>query len=90
MSELWDKIKQGASTYINLYNPIKPTTQEGFSNGAEAAIQSIVWLIMVCFAIYLSWKIKNKFDLIHFVFAFCCPPFYIIYVFAITGGKNLF
>ncbi len=93
MSDLWNSVKQGATTYINLYNPIKPSpttqSQEGFEN-AGSAVQSIVWLVMVCFAIYLSWKINGKFDVIHFIFAFCCPPFYIIYAFAVTGGKGLF
>jgi hypothetical protein len=86
MSELWDKVKKGASTYINLYNPVK---QEGFE-GVGSVVQSIFWLTMVCFAIYLSWRVNGKFDLIHFLFAFCCPPFYIIYAFAITGGRGLF
>jgi hypothetical protein len=86
MSQLWEQVKKGATTYIDLYNPIK---KEGFE-GIGGPINSIVWLVMVCFAIYLSWRINGKFDLIHFIFAFCCPPFYIIYAFAITGGQGLF
>ena len=88
MSQLWDQVKQGASSYINLYIPVA-TRKEGFE-GMSGPLNSIFWLIMVCFAIYLSWKINGKFDIIHFIFAFCCPPFYIIYAFAVTGGKGLF
>ncbi len=87
MSELLEQVKKGINTYINLYNPTNK--KEGFEDD-YSPIRSILWLLLVCFAIYLSWKINGRFDLMHFVFAFCCPPFYIIYVFAITGGRGLF
>jgi hypothetical protein len=87
MSSLWNQVSKGAQAYINLYNPVKKT--EGFE-GVGSAVQSIVWLVIVCFAIYLSWVINGRFDLIHVMFALCCPPFYIIYAFAMTGGRGLF
>ncbi len=87
MSSLWNDVTQGAKAYINLYNPMKKT--EHFEDGGSV-FQSLVWLIVVCFAIYLSWAINGRFDLFHFLFALCCPPFYIIYAFATTGGRGLF
>ncbi len=87
MSSLWNTVSQGAKSYINLYNPVKNT--EKFE-GEVSAIQSLIWLVIVCFAIYLAWAMNRRFDPIHFIFALCCPPFYIMYVFAVTGGKGLF
>ncbi len=87
MSDLWNKVKQGASSYINLYNPVSKT--EGF-DGTFSAVSSLIWLVMVCFALYLSYRHQGHFDLIHAVFAFCCPPVYILYIFTMTGGKGLF
>jgi hypothetical protein len=87
MSSLWNTVSQGAKSYINLYNPVKKT--EHFEEAGNA-IQSLVWLVIICFAIYLSWVVNGKFDLIHFIIAICCPPFYIIYAFASTGGRGLF
>jgi hypothetical protein len=88
MSELWTKVKQGASSYMNLYNPV--SKKEGFT-GSYDSIRSIIWLIMACFALYLSWKHNlGRLDVIHAIVAILCPPIYIIYIFAIGGGQNIF
>jgi hypothetical protein len=46
--------------------------------------------IIAFFAIYLSWKCNNGFNLGSFLFALICPPIYIIWVLASRGGCGIF
>ena len=85
MSGLLDKVKLGATKYINLYNPMKKEGFEGDSN-----IRSLIWLVLVALALYFAYRIKGGFDLLHMLAAFCCPVIYIAYAILITGGKGLF
>ncbi len=51
---------------------------------------SITHLIISLFALYLSWRCNNGFNILAFIAAFCCPYFYIIYAIAVHGGCNVF
>lgn len=42
-------------------------------------ISSLVWWLITGYAIYLSFKCNNGFNLGHFILAFLFSPFYIIY-----------
>jgi hypothetical protein len=51
---------------------------------------TITHLIISLFALYLSWRCNNGFNILSFLAAFCCPYFYIIYAIAVHGGCNVF
>ena len=53
-----------------------------------SAISGLVYLVLMFFAIYLSFKCNGGFDLFGFLGAFFCPVFYLIYKFATTGLCN--
>jgi hypothetical protein len=91
---LLDDVKNAAMKYAQLYNPIKK--REKFDENENEheqdisffnnTITSILWLIVVVFAIYLSFKKNNnQFNLSGFLVAFFFAPIYIIYVVATTG-----
>ncbi len=89
---LLDDVKNAAMKYAQLYNPIKKT--EKFEEDSEvneaktglySTMTSIFWLIVVVFAIYLSFKKNNGFNILGFLAAFFFAPIYIIYVVATTG-----
>lgn len=89
-----DNITNGLKMYAGLYNPIKTNkpvgkTAEGFTN-MESPATSIVWLVILCFALYLAYKKNNGFDILGFTAALCCPVLYIIYVVATTGLQGYF
>jgi hypothetical protein len=50
----------------------------------------ITHLIISFFAIYLSWRCNNGFDLLSFVVALFCPHLYIIWALATKGGCGIF
>lgn len=86
----------GIKKYAGLYNPIKSTKptngkkEEGFAN-MESPVTSVFYLIIVCFALFLSYKKNgNSVDPLGILAAFCCPVLYIIYVVATTGLKGYF
>jgi hypothetical protein len=54
------------------------------------SIYVISHLIISFFAIYLSWKCNNGFNLISFTIALFCPYLYIIWVLATNGGCGIF
>jgi hypothetical protein len=59
---------------------------EGFSIGGT--IFSIVHCIAFIYAIFLSFRCNETFNLLHFLIACCCPYFYIIYYF--VSLKNIY
>lgn len=44
---------------------------------------SLLWTLVTFFAIYLSFKCNNGFDLVGFLGACCCAPLYIAYKLAV-------
>ena len=55
-----------------------------FANNVNVIIYlgGIIHVIMICVAIYFSFKCTPRFDPLHFTAALFLPPFYLIYVFA--------
>lgn len=53
-------------------------------------IYCITHIIISFFAIYLSWKCNDGFNLLSFMTAFICPYLYIIWALATRGGCGLF
>lgn len=45
-------------------------------------IWAIVHLVLAVFALYLSFRCNQGFNLLHFLAAFCCPYLYIPYMLA--------
>jgi hypothetical protein len=53
-------------------------------------IYTIMHIIISLFAIYLSWKCNNGFNLLSFIVALFCPYLYIIWALATKGGCGVF
>lgn len=53
-------------------------------------VYTIAHLIISLFAIYLSWRCNNGFNLLSFLVALFCPYLYIIYALATHGGCGAF
>ena len=83
-----DISKKSLETYINLYVPKK---QEKYADGEKEStygssiINTIIWWLVLGFAIYLSFRCNGKFMLGDFLLAFFCTPCYIIYHLATSG-----
>lgn len=79
-----DTAKKVIETYKNLYIP--KNKKEKFDDDScvyESYIYSLItaiisWLV-TGFAIYLSFKCSNEFNIGQFLLALFCSPFYIIY-----------
>ena len=73
-------IKKALESYVNLYIPIK---REKFgpneSGSSYGGVHYLITFIVYCFAIYLSVRCNNGFNLGSFLLAFFCAPCYIIY-----------
>jgi hypothetical protein len=54
------------------------------------SLYMISHFIISFFAIYLSWRCNNGFNLLSFLVAFFCAPFYIIWALATNGGCGIF
>ncbi len=54
------------------------------------SLYTITHLIISLFAIYLSWRCNNGFNLLQFVVALVCPYLYIIWALATKGGCGVF
>jgi len=54
------------------------------------SLYSITHLIISFFAIYLSWRCNNGFNILAFLAALCCPYLYIIWALATNGGCGIF
>ena len=54
------------------------------------SLYMVTHLIISFFAIYLSWRCNNGFNLSSFVVALLCPYLYIIWALATRGGCGVF
>ena len=82
-------------TFVGLFAPIIPKLmsaskkKEGFeeaTDGAVVMIALLLWAIDLVFfiwAIYLSFKRNNGFDVGAFLAACCCSPCYVVYAYAV-------
>jgi len=57
---------------------------------AYISLYMVTHIIISFFAIYLSWKCNNGFDLLSFIIALFCPYLYIIWALATRGGCGVF
>lgn len=57
---------------------------------AYISLYMITHIIISFFAIYLSWKCNNKFNLLSFTVALFCPYAYIVWALAVRGGCGIF
>ncbi len=80
---IFDTAKKFIENYKNLYFPQK---KEKFDDDScyesltiyDFIVAMISWLV-TGFAIYLSFKCSNGFNICQFLLALFCSPFYIIY-----------
>ena len=82
-------------TFVGLFAPLLPkllSKKEGFedspTDGTVVAIVLLFWALDVLFfiwAIYLSFKRNNGFDIAAFLAACCCSPCYVVYAFAVPA-----
>lgn len=54
------------------------------------SLYMVTHIIISFFAIYLSWRCNNGFDLLSFTVALFCPYIYIIWALATRGGCGIF
>ena len=85
-----ETIKKVLETYVNVYVPKKNKKEKFKDDETEeksgfSIIHTIIWWIVMGFAIYLSFKCNGKFILGDFLLALFCAPCYIIYHLAMTG-----
>lgn len=62
---------------------------EGFYNtmsDSRSIIYSIFHTIIALFALYISWRCNNGFNLPSVLVACCCPYIYIVYALVTRGG----
>ena len=55
-----------------------------------SSLYMVTHLIISFFAIYLSWRCNNGFNLVSFLAALLCPYLYIIWALATKGGCGIF
>jgi len=75
--------------YNNVKNN-KDNIDETKSNKCYKTIYMISHVIISFFAIYLSWRCHNGFNLLSFLVAIFCPYLYIIWALATRGGCGIF
>ena len=76
--------KKVLETYTNIYLPKKREHYENNENPLYTMVMTIVAWTILGFAVYLSFKCENKFDMTQFLLALFFAPFYIIYHLAVT------
>ncbi len=75
------------------YEPAQYVQEEQRRNKPKPLICSlymVTHLIISFFAIYLSWRCNNGFNLFSFIVALLCPYLYIIWALATRGGCGVF
>lgn len=75
------------------YEPAQYVQEEQQHNKPKPIVSSlymVTHLIISFFAIYLSWRCNNGFNLSAFVVALLCPYLYIIWALATRGGCGVF
>ncbi len=73
---LLNHFKKMMDNYVKLYIPQK---NENFQYTSSEYIKSLINSILTVYAIYLSVKCNNGFNVGHFLLAIIFSPFYIIY-----------
>jgi hypothetical protein len=77
--------------YANELNDnTKENTNDNKKTPAFASLYMITHIIISFFAIYLSWRCNNGFNLMSFGIALFCPYLYIILALATRGGCGIF
>jgi len=77
------KVRYNSSIKKSSYN-------SSIKKSSYSVLYMITHLIISLFAIYLSWRCNNGFNLLSFLVALFCPYLYIIYALAAHGGCNVF
>jgi hypothetical protein len=77
------------NSYTQAYE-LKKDKKEEITVATYSSLYMISHLIISFFAIYLSWKCNNGFNLISFLISFTCPYLYIIWALATRGGCGIF
>ena len=75
------------------YEPAQYVQEEQKRNKPAPIVSSlymVTHLIISFFAIYLSWRCNNGFNLLSFLVALLCPYLYIIWALATKGGCGVF
>ena len=75
------------------YEPAQYVQEEQRNNKPKPLVCSlymVTHLIISFFAIFLSWRCNNGFNLFSFVVALLCPYLYIIWALATRGGCGVF
>lgn len=81
-------------TFIGLFAPVlqkyipkkKEQFSDGATDGAAVILLLLFWAIDLVFfiwAIYLSFRRNNGFDIGAFLLACCCSPCYVVYALAV-------
>lgn len=65
-------------------NKQKKQNNEGFGKGV-GSVTGVIWTFVSFYAIYLSFKFKQKFDIGDILLACCCSPVYVAYRLAIPS-----
>jgi hypothetical protein len=60
------------------------------STAETCSLYMVTHLIISFFAIYLSWRCNNNFNILSFASALICPYLYIIWALATSGGCGIF
>jgi len=76
--------KKILETYSDIYFPKKKEHYENTGNFLYDTVMYVVAWTILGFAVYLSFKCENKFDMTQFLLALLFAPFYIIYHLAVT------
>jgi hypothetical protein len=76
-----------SSTYTQDFELNEENIQQKSSPGS---LYMISHMIISFFAIYLSWRCNNGFNLMSFLLALICPYLYIIFALATRGGCGIF
>ena len=64
--------------------------EEFGENSSEGSpLMSFLYTIMIMVAFYLAFKCHGRFDLVQFLLACCCAPFYIAYRLAVPCVQAL-
>jgi len=76
--------------YDSTWNNYENNEQKKKNKSEYCNLYLISHLVISFFAIYLSWRCNNGFNLCSFSFALFCPYLYIIWALATKGGCGIF
>ena len=80
-------IKKDLFTPLKIINKKNSQDKEQFNhnNYYNNPVSLTLYFIILCFAVYLSWRCNKQLNLVQFFFAFLLPEIYIIYQIAVSG-----